>query len=136
MRVTEFGALGGLALGEFLDAVLRPVIDALVVVAPRQPIRFLARFRHAASIPDPLDRSRFAVLCQFAPGRPWQFAPGGLCQFAPGRPWQSLYFLPDPQGHGALRPGSLELVAVAAPCRAAAPPPDRVSVPPSSVGPL
>ena len=44
---------------------------------------------------------------------------------APGRPWQSLYFLPEPQGHGALRPGSLELVAVAAPCRAVAPPPDR-----------
>ncbi len=28
--------------------------------------------------------------------------PGDARQ-APGRPWQSLYFLPEPQGHGAFR---------------------------------
>ena len=59
-------------------------------------------------------------------------------QTAPGRPWQTLYFLPDPHGHGELRPGSLELATVAAPCRRAAPlePLLLVSVPPSSRGPL
>ena len=54
---------------------------------------------------------------------------------APGRPWQSLYFLPEPQGQGSLRPGAFEVVAVAEPCRRLAPAP-LVSVPPSSRGPL
>ena len=59
-------------------------------------------------------------------------------QTAPGRPWQSLYFLPEPHGHGELRPGSLELVTAAPACRFAAPPEPvlLVSVPPSYRGPL
>ena len=35
-------------------------------------------------------------------------------QLAPGRPWHILNFLPDPQGHGALRPTpSYSLVTLA-----------------------
>ena len=37
-------------------------------------------------------------------------------RLCPGLPWQTLYFLPDPQGHGALRAGSFvpDTVAVLA----------------------
>ena len=36
-------------------------------------------------------------------------------------PWQNLYFLPEPQGHGALRAGSLVPVTVAVLAALAAP---------------
>ena len=37
---------------------------------------------------------------------------GGAAQW-PGAPWQTLYFLPEPQGQGALRGVSLVPVTVA-----------------------
>src|SRR4051794_26571891 len=63
------------------------------------------------------------------PGRPWTTfcgllrtpcGPDGTRQskgpaqrLCPGLPWQTLYFLPEPQGQGALREGSLVPVTVA-----------------------
>ncbi len=67
-------------------------------------------------------------------------------QSAPGRPWHTLYFLPEPQKHGAFLDGALPLPLEVSVDVGSAETPEtpetaetteisEISVPPSSLGP-
>ncbi len=69
--------------------------------------------------PDSHDRTRAAVddvlgaavhpVCTAVSCQRWRSRSAGYL----AAPWQTLYFLPEPQGHGALRAGSFVPVTVA-----------------------